>query len=474
MDKLTKIKEKLDEIYKEYKNNKSQLNDKKTKLAAKLIVEMTFSSNVNPSDVALELARFSADVVNIYFDSLTKSVTIPLEVLDDILKEWRSTYKDAKLSRHYVLKYTFAITSIMKCYKDGALKSIQLPCFVAFIAQFAVKSSQNKEKFQKLINNTNGGIYMLDYTNIRSSSLTNIWNATKTIFPDLSKAKYESFITEWGKKYGFINGNVDKAPVAKDNAVKIKKLAVSNEMSTEQSATISESNSVVSIKKDKIVSASADSTTNKRKDEIMTTSNEIENNTAPASKTTPEKETQNKMTTKNLYNCIKRDMAKEQDAIITAFTDMITPIGKAFESIQGEISKSRKIGAENVTLRARIEDLERQLSDQRSRLQAANQSLRTAKTENDELKRQISDLENQKSELDDKLNNAYAINSRESSLEAEKIRSELKKYFAFLYEDWLEYEFSNVSEENYESLQAIIKKVFRSLERNGIDFKGNN
>ena len=46
--------------------------------------------------------------------------------------------------------------------------------------------------------------------------------------------------------------------------------------------------------------------------------------------------------------------------------------------------------------------------------------------------------------------------------------------FAFLYEDWLEYEFSDVSEDNYESLQAIIKKIFRSLERNGIDFKGNN
>ena len=52
------------------------------------------------------------------------------------------------------------------------------------------------------------------------------------------------------------------------------------------------------------------------------------------------------------------------------------------------------------------------------------------------------------------------------------MRSELKKAFAFLYEDWLEYEFSDVSEENYESLQAIIKKTFRVLERNGIDFKG--
>ena len=52
--------------------------------------------------------------------------------------------------------------------------------------------------------------------------------------------------------------------------------------------------------------------------------------------------------------------------------------------------------------------------------------------------------------------------------------SELKKAFSFLYEDWLEYEFSDVSEVNYESLQVIIKKVFRTLERSGIDFKGDN
>ena len=167
-------------------------------------------------------------------------------------------------------------------------------------------------------------------------------------------------------------------------------------------------------------------------------------------------------------------MDKEQEAIITAFTDMITPVGKAFESIQGEISKSREIGAENVSLKAKIADLERQLSKQRDRFQTVNQSLMASRTENEELKIKVAFLESQNSELDSKLNDAYAINSRESSLEAEKIRSELKKSFAFLYEDWLEYEFSDVSEDNYESLQAIIKKIFRSLERNGIDFKGNN
>ena len=175
---------------------------------------------------------------------------------------------------------------------------------------------------------------------------------------------------------------------------------------------------------------------------------------------------------KKLYNRIRRDMSNEKDSLISAFADMLKPVNKAFESVQGEISKSRVLSAENVVLKRQTEELKQQLAETRSQLQSANQSLIAEKENNKELKIQITDLENKKSDLDQKLNEAYTINSRESSLEAEKVRSELKKAFAFLYEDWLEYEFSDVSEENYESLQAIIKKTFRALERNGIDFKG--
>ena len=83
----------------------------------------------------------------------------------------------------------------------------------------------------------------------------------------------------------------------------------------------------------------------------------------------------------------------------------------------------------------------------------------------------ISELEKQNAELDRKLTEAYSINARESSLEAEHIRTNLGEEFNFLYEDWLEYGTSTVSEVNYKSLQAIIKKMFRVLERNKINFK---
>lgn len=538
MDKRTEIKQKLDVIYKDYKNNKSHLNDKKTEMAARLIVEMTFSKNVNPSDVAAELARFSAEVAKIYFDSLTKSVNIPLGVLDEVLKEWHATYKDSKQSQHYVQKYVSAVTAIIKNYKDKSSKSTQLPRLVAFIAQFAVKSDKYRSRFQALINNTMAGIFILDYSNINKNALVNIWNATKAIYPDLSKAKYESFITEWAVKYGFIASAAPEKTTSTDNKVKIEEIVVVRETATEgtpaavQPPVKTKSVNPAPKKEEPKVPVTNDAASEKRK-KLTTVSVLVKNDTpaekpiavsetkkantpaekpiavpetkktnTPAEKSIAVPETkktnvpaeepvvntdkkvsnnipgENVPVKKNpvqiLYERLKRDMDKEQEAIITAFTNMITPVGKAFESIQGEINKSRELGIENTMLKAKNEELERQIAEMKTKLQENNQSFSSAKAENSNLRQQVRSLETKIAELDSKLNDAYSINSREASLEAEKVRSELKKAFSFLYEDWLEYEFSDVSEENYESLQAIMKKIFRSLERNGIDFKGSN
>lgn len=162
-----------------------------------------------------------------------------------------------------------------------------------------------------------------------------------------------------------------------------------------------------------------------------------------------------------------------QPDLTAVLTAQLEPVRKAVEALQGEVEKSREIGAANAVLRAQEETLERQLAEQKAAAQNADQALAQLRTEYDALKQQFTVLEAKNAELDGKLNDAYALNSREASLEAEKIRKELQEAFAFLYEDWLEYEYSDVSEANYESLQAIIKKSFRALERNGISFKGN-
>ena len=399
-----------------------------------------------------------------------------------------------------------SVTAIIKNYKDKSSKSTQLPRLVAFIAQFAVKSDKYRSRFQALINNTMAGIFILDYSNINKNALVNIWNATKAIYPDLSKAKYESFITEWAVKYGFITSTAPEKPTSTDNKVKIEESVVIKETATEgtpaavQPPVKTKSVNPASKKEEPKVPVTNDAASEKRKK--LTAVSVLVKNDTPAEKPIAVSETkktnvpaeepvvntdkkvsnnipgENVPVKKNpvqiLYERLKRDMDKEQEAIITAFTNMITPVGKAFESIQGEINKSRELGIENTMLKAKNEELERQIAEMKTKLQENNQSFSSAKAENSNLRQQVRSLETKIAELDSKLNDAYSINSREASLEAEKVRSELKKAFSFLYEDWLEYEFSDVSEENYESLQAIMKKIFRSLERNGIDFKGSN
>ncbi len=439
MDTLTEIKEKLDELYKEYKQNKSQLSGEKTKEAAKLLFELTFSKPAAFSEVAFQLSRFSADVTNVYFDKITKDKNVSIDLLDEIIKEFLQIDKNTNKAQYYVQKFVFTITSIIKNCNEKASELTRLPQLVVFIAEFALKSEKSKNKFHTLINNTKGQIFMLDYAGIKKTSLSDIWRAANAVFPDMTKTEYESLIIEWGKKYGFVKESSiqtthedKKTPIKKDKSIKAQAITEDKEVSINKAAEASEKN----------ISA------------------------APVF--------DNETFSKELYCSLKRDMAKDKHDIIAAFTNIIAPIEKTFEAVQKEINKCHEIGAENVSLKERVKDLERDLSEQHSKLQNVSNSLITANTENEKLKEQINILENQNAELDKKLTDAYSINSRESSLEAERIRSSLQKAAIFLYEDWIEYEDSDVSEDNYKSLQAIIKKIFRSFERNGIDFKGNN
>lgn len=86
------------------------------------------------------------------------------------------------------------------------------------------------------------------------------------------------------------------------------------------------------------------------------------------------------------------------------------------------------------------------------------------------LKKKISDLTKQNEELDKKLKDAYSINERNASMEAARLRANLQKDFSYLYRDFLEYKDAECNENNYESLYAILRKVFRTLDRNKIKF----
>lgn len=411
-----KIHENLNILYEEYQNNKYKLNKEKSDEVVKLLIDLTLSKDVQVSDIVFELARFSVDIVRVYFHKLTESTDISGDFLDEILKEFHHVNTKSKT---FAQKYIAAISEIMKNYKEKSFSSMQLPKLVESVAHYSIKpkSTTGKEIFKKLIDSTSGGIYVLDYSSISNKSLLDILNITTKIYPDFSSSKYEEFIIEWASKYGFI----------KDTDEDEKQIVCSSTL----------------IEKPQKTDAQSEIT---EEDELYSFN----------------------IMAKNLYDNISKDIKKEHEII----SNLILPITNAVESIQNELSKNT--AAENITLNSKLTETEHKLSEQKIANQELEQNLKILNAQLQEARAEIKTLENQNAELDAKLTNAYSINSREASLEAARIRSELKKSFSYLYEDWLEYEFSDVSEENYESLQAIIKKVFRSLERNGINFKEND
>ena len=88
-----------------------------------------------------------------------------------------------------------------------------------------------------------------------------------------------------------------------------------------------------------------------------------------------------------------------------------------------------------------------------------------------ELQKRITELENENAELNKKLDDVYSIDEHNKSMAHERLIANLEKDFAFLYEDFQEYANSEVSADNYLTLQVIIKKMFRALNRNGIHFE---
>ena len=88
-----------------------------------------------------------------------------------------------------------------------------------------------------------------------------------------------------------------------------------------------------------------------------------------------------------------------------------------------------------------------------------------------DLQARIKELENENVELNRKLDDVYAIDERNKTLAHERLIANLSKEFGFLYDDFCEYANSEVTADNYLTLQVIIKKMFRALNRNGINFE---
>jgi hypothetical protein len=459
MEDLNEIKEKLNVLYKEYQEKNNYLNKVENEEVRQQLVKMTSNSASNPSMIAYELSRFSADICKDYFNLWLKNSKPQIGLIDEIIAGLLATDRDASKSQFYVRKFVYVTTTLIRNYAEKALYSVQLAKLVAFIARFAVKSDKYKAEFNKLVIDSSGKIYLLDYFQVSKLALNNIWNVTNNLYPDLSSSEYKEYIINWSKKNIYINkSEKDELTIKYANEKRKDKKFISNNEPLQK--TDESKISLVSSNKVKTI----ESVLKKENFKEKTIKEEKEVESSNSEYVTKEFVT---LMANKLYENIQKEFSNEKKIIITTIEEAISPLSNAVGSFQTEINKNHNLSDTNSRLTTRIKESEQCIQD-------LEKNTRTLESENDYLRNKVTELETQKAEIDEKLKEAYSINSRESSLEAERIRTDLTKSFVFLYEDWLDYEFTDVSEGNYESLQAIIKKVFRTLERNGIDFKGNN
>ena len=146
------------------------MNKTQTQEATNLLVQMSLRDGIDITDIAQQLARFSAEVTQSYFEKLTAKSSVSIERIDDLLKALLFTDSDVNKSQYYVSKFVFAVSEIIKNFREKALQSTQLPKMVVFVARFAVNSDKYKNKFQNLVVNTDGKIYLLDYHGISNKS----------------------------------------------------------------------------------------------------------------------------------------------------------------------------------------------------------------------------------------------------------------------------------------------------------------
>ena len=171
----------------------------------------------------------------------------------------------------------------------------------------------------------------------------------------------------------------------------------------------------------------------------------------------------------------------EKDKASEEFTKLKSVIE---ESTQKIIEEFRKSSTEN----ARLLEEKSVLS---AKLTAASAELSASKAENDKLRQKLSEisaqlvkteetlrhceslksiLEQKLADTEQKLTNVQQMNDTMTVKTRSAFAESIKNTMKMSYEDYQEYSNAPCNEENYETMQAIIKGIFRALSSNGIKF----
>lgn len=230
MDNINEIKAKLDMLYKLYKKNKSTLNVTQTDDVVHLLKQL--SPNGDAKDVAERLVVFSGDVCGQYFDELTKGSIIPLSIVESIINSYISVNTDTSNERFYVKKYATIVIKVINNYTDTSYESTTIAKLIALVAYIGLKSDKNMAQFERVVLETKGKVYLVNYSSISEWSLANVNKITEALSHSEKLKAYSSLISDWSMKYGFTENVPDN--IATDNKVKIEESVVAKEAPKEE------------------------------------------------------------------------------------------------------------------------------------------------------------------------------------------------------------------------------------------------
>jgi len=452
MNDINEIKKQLDDIYTEFRSkNNPKLSMTKVNTIVQLLLAMSRTNNATENDVAKELSRFTSLVCCRYFEALSKSTSTNVEIIDSVITELLKINTDKAQFANYAKKYSMTTVNLFNNSNTNIFKSKGISKFVIFIVK-NTKTDFQKKEFEELIEKTDGNIYRVDYSEYNHSALFDLYQLTKSIYPDLNNCKYHNEISEWATKYDFsMNSHENK--IVENNTV-VKSSTVEKTVNSNEAV---ETRTQASIENTKINDAelSSDDKTDKS------------SNTTRDDKSSCDKETGEnspvavKLDNSEVLSLVSGEGKKTRELI----SKELISLQNTVNSFKAELSRSMEIANTNAMLQRKIEKLESDLETVKQVNAAQRASL-------EQITKEKSEIEEKASEFEEQLRKAFDLNNRETENKADKVKFDILNSVKLSYENWTEYESAECSEDNYESLKAIIKAIFRGLERNGINVKG--
>ena len=168
---------------------------------------------------------------------------------------------------------------------------------------------------------------------------------------------------------------------------------------------------------------------------------------------------------KNNSDSVINELHSETNKTIEAVTKNTDSLKSAIFSLKKDFDKILELTKTNTLLNEKILQRENEIKETKKICTELEEKY-------EKLEEEKNTLSDENLELNKQLKEIIELNKRESSLEAERLKHNISKSLELSYENWCDYVDAECSDDNYESLKAILKSIFRILERNNIDFKG--